>query len=436
MSDPAIKNKMTRFIGIKNNFIYVVSEKQFSNKDFEVVELPQEFNHVSAEELITNYRYSNGELKSKKVSKPIQELKIAFVGNFKMRCGISTYAENLWPEVAKHAKDFKLFVEENDFPTGNISDFGNEKLNEDQYIVCWKRGGTLNRLVDEIKNYDPDIILISHEFGLWPVATYWLSMMTQLSQYRIITTMHSVFHHRDKTICEEAMPEIIVHLEGARKVLKEEKQISGKVHVIPHGCYTLNTNKLWNIYKTKNTVIQTGFLYHYKNWSGSLRAIAHLKKSLPDVYFTGICSESPFNAVEHQLYFNELMDLIQELGIEDNVCLLRGYKSDSVLNSFFETNNVAIFPYSSPKEHEVFGVSGAARLAMSKNLPIITSNGNHFQDIPSIKCSSPEEMSNAMLKLLTDRQAYAEQISKQKEYMLENTWEKVAAAYIKVFEGI
>ena len=69
---------------------------------------------------------------------------------------------------------------------------------------------------------------INHEFGLWPNASYWLSMLTQLSEYRIITTLHSVFpQHYDKTICEAAIPEIIVHSEGAKQAL-EKKGVRSK----------------------------------------------------------------------------------------------------------------------------------------------------------------------------------------------------------------
>ncbi len=430
----SVIKKTPRFIGIKNNFIHVVSDKEVSHSNLEMLPLPEEFENISSEDLIVNFRYSNNQLKRKLVSKPISKLKIAFVGNFKMRCGISTYNENLWPLIAKQTQDFKLFVEENDFPTGSLYELGDFKIREDQVSVCWKRGKSLKKLADEIKEYDPDIVVIAHEFGLFPHANHWLSFMSELSQYRLITIMHSVFHHKDKAICEAAMPEIIVHLEGAKKVLKEEKNLSSKVNVIHHGCFPPNPNKLWNIYRTEHTVIQTGFLFRYKSWDTSLRAIAILKEKIPDIFFTGICSESPFNMVEHQLYYNELTDLIEQLGISENVSLIRGYQSDNVLNNFMETNNIALFPYTSTPEHEVFGVSGAARLAMAKSLPIVSSKGNHFEDIPSIKCETAEEMAEEIYKLFSDKNLYNQQIAKQNEYLFENTWEKVAQQYIKIFE--
>lgn len=51
---------MTRFVGIKNNHISIVSDKSFVTDDsIKVIELPKEFNHLSSEELIVNCRFSN-----------------------------------------------------------------------------------------------------------------------------------------------------------------------------------------------------------------------------------------------------------------------------------------------------------------------------------------------------------------------------------------
>jgi glycosyltransferase involved in cell wall biosynthesis len=248
--------------------------------------------------------------------------------------------------------------------------------------------------------------------------------------------MHSVFHHQDKTICEAAIPEIIVHLQGAKTVLKNEKRIPGKVYVIPHGCLPLaNKDKLWDNYQSKHTVIQAGFGFVYKNYGNSITATAILKEKYNDVFFTGLFSESPYNKVGHQLYYDELIQLIEELKVQDNVAIIRGFQSDETLDSYFRTNRVAVFPYDSSPGHEVFGASGAARLAMSANLPIITSRIPHFSDLPSVKVSTPKEMAEALDKMFSDENFMKEQLSKQADYLIENNWSNIARKYLDVFEG-
>jgi glycosyltransferase involved in cell wall biosynthesis len=286
--------------------------------------------------------------------------------------------------------------------------------------------------VRAIKAYDPDIVWIQHEFGLWPNARYWLSMMTQLSGYRVISSHHSVFpYHKDKTLCEVG-PEIIVHLEGARQCLKETKGVLGKVHMIPHGCYARSGTKYWNRYGSEHTILMQGFGFRYKNWEGALRATAILKQTYPDVFFTGLFSESPQNKLEHHRYYAELLALVSELGIENHVGLIRGFQTDSVIDAFLRINRVALFPYISHPEHEVFGASGAARLAMSREIPVVTSTVNHFTDLPTVKADGPEAMAEAIAKLF-DRSEAKKQVDIQNAYIDENSWAITAAKHIDVF---
>lgn len=425
-----------RFAGIKNNKIVVISNDLFASDDLFVVEVPDELSHIPSIDLITHCKFKNGKIVSKLAKKCAKKMKIALVGNWKMKCGIATYAENLWSQVIKHVGDYKLFIENNDSTTGELTEIGDMTMSSDKIIACWKRGHSLQELIKELKAYDPDVIWIQHEFGLWPNAMYWLSLMNQLSDYRVIVTMHSVFHHRDKTIVEAAIPEIVVHLEGAKDVLKNQKHIPGKVYVIPHGCFPCtNRERLWNFYKSEKTFLQFGFGFRYKGWENSIKAVSILKQRHSDVFFTGLFSESPHNKSEHQIYYDELMELVEKLGLEENVAIIRGYQSEESIDSYMRTNQATLFPYISHPAHEVFGASGAARIAMSKGLPVVTSSVNHFSDLPTIKADSPEEIANALEALFLNHKHRENQINVQIDYLNENTWENVAKRYISLFEN-
>ncbi len=426
---------MSRFISVKNKRICVISDKHIVGDNLNILEVPSHLDSISSEDLLCNYRVEGGDIISKDQKRSSKNLRIALVGNWRMSCGISTYAENLWPEVVRHVDDFKLFIEQSTDYSGDLNVFGNQILPDDKISVCWKRGESLLPLVNEIKKYNPHIVWIQHEFGLFPNACHWLSMMTQLSCYRVIVTMHSVFHHRDKTICEAAIPEIVTHLHGGHDVLKKEKGVAGKVYVIPHGCSSYSRERLWNFYRTDKTFMQHGFGFVYKGWENSIKTVAILKEKYPDVFFTGLFSESPYNLPAHQVYYNQLMDLVDKLNIHENVALIRGYQSDATLDSYLRTNQIAVFPYIDNKEHEVFGASGAARTAMTKGLPVVTSSVNHFSDLPTIKADTPEEMAVALERLFINKSAREEQISKQISYINENSWENIGLRYINLFES-
>jgi len=428
---------MVRFAGYKNNRIYVISDYPINNREYQVIEIPEVYNQISSKDLIINSKIKNATIVYKLKNKQAKDLKVALVTNWKMRCGISTYAENLLPEIINHIGDYKLFIEENiGENTGELNQIGNQIIPQEKISICWKRGESLQNLIKEINDYDPDIVWINHEFGLFSTATYWLSLMNQLSEYRVIVTMHSIFHHKDKTICEAAMPEIISHLQGGADVLKKEKGIPGKVHVIPHGCDECkDTSKLWNFYKTDHTFITQGFLFPYKKIDNSIKAVSLLKNKYPDIFFTGLCSESDYNKVGHQVYYNQLMDLIKELNLQENVALIRGYQSDETINSYLRTNKVSVFPYGSNPEHEVWGASGAARLAMSKGIPVISSSINHFSDLPTIKADGPEAIANALDLLFSNKELVKSQVEKQIQFLSDNSWQNMARKYIHLFEN-
>lgn len=419
-----------RFVGTnKDDHICIVSDALFQQDGMKVVEVPSSLIEVSNSDLIANYWVKNGRVKHRKEKKPASKIKLALVGNPGEACGIGTYCRNLFPELIKRVGDARLFIEKNDHPIDNTT-------LPNQVSSCWKRGQSLQPLIKELKAYDPDIILIQHEFGLFPNARYWLSMMSRLNDYRVICTMHSVFHHSDKTIVEASMPEIVVHLEDAKQVLKVEKGISGAVYVIPHGCYAFNKERLWNFYKSSRTFVQAGFGFSYKNFSASIKACGILKsKGYADVFFTALFSESPYASMEHQSYYDELQGLVEQLGLRENVAIIRGFQSDAVLDSFFRTNQVAVFPYIQQAGHEVFGASGAARLAMATNIPVITSSHNHFADLPTIKADSPEEIAIALEKLFNDPETKAKRLATQEKHIAEHTWAKTAERYIKAFES-
>lgn len=420
---------MKRYVGVRNDRIVIVSDFQFSDG----IAVPDELSGLTSPELMSRVRHRDGKFVVKHRAQSAKQMKVAFVGNWKMRCGISSYSENLWPEVAQHVGEFRLFVEKNDAPTSQMNKFGTTEIPEDHVIQCWTRGESVDQLVREIQAFDPDIVWIQHEFGLWANARHWLSMMSRLADYRVIVTMHSVFHHKDKTIVEAAMPEIVVHLDGAKNVLKEEKKLNSIVHVIPHGCFPIEKDRLWNFYKSDHTIIQYGFGFRYKGFSDAIKCVSILKKKYSDVFLTILFSESPFNKVQHELYYNELFELVNELGVYENVAIIRGFQSDETINSYLKTNKIAIFPYVSSPEHEVFGVSGAARGAMTKGMPVVTTSVNHFLDIPSIKAETPEAMAQEIEKLYDSKKLYKEQVQKQNQFLEENSWEKIAQLYIELF---
>lgn len=417
---------MRRWVGYKTDRVKTISNHLFVSNELSILEVPQELDGIANDELLLA-RVRNNQIILPSAKKNIKQTKLAIITNIYQKCGLSTYIENLLDPLLKAAGDYRIFAEYNDVETDVEKKW--------PIIKSWKRGTEPTELIQKIKEYDPDVIWINHEWGLWSNASFWLSMLTQLSEYRVITTLHSVFpYHFDKTICEAAIQEIIVHSEGAKQAL-EKKGVRAKINIIQHGCYAItNQTKLWNMYQSSHTFVQSGFGFPYKGLKTSIKAAAILKNKYPDVFLTILFSESPFNKVGHQTYYDELMALVYKLNIQNNIAIIRGYQSDEVIDAYYRTNSVAVFPYESNPEHIVFGSSGAIRLAAAKGIPTISSNINHFSGFPSIRINNEQELADALDRLFESPILQKEQVERQNQYIKENSWDNVATQYIKVFE--
>jgi len=422
---------MSKFIGIKNGKIQIISDNIFNNADLQILELPEALCDIPSEKLLSEYIVKNNQIINKFTPLVAKHMKVAFVSNYAQACGLSTYFENLLQSLMGKVGDFKLFIETNAHATVSLSNISNEQM-----VTCWSRGEPLNNLIKELKEYNPDLIVINHEFGLYPNARHWMSMMTQLSNYKILTILHSVFpYHYDKIIVEASMKNILVHSEEARQVLYNKGSRSN-IYVIPHGCYaSTNQDKLWNFYKSDATFMQIGFGFKYKAFEDCIKATALLKETYPNIFFTALFSESPHAKIEHDSYYNYLIELTNELKVQDNVSIIRGFQDDKVIDAFLRTNKVAVFPYKLSEAHLVYGASGAARLAMSKNIPVITSGIPHFADLPTIKANDVNEIAKELGALFANRSKMVEQINKQNIFIANNSWEITANKYIQVFES-
>jgi hypothetical protein len=112
---------MTKYLGIKNESICLISDRSFINSEYKIIELPKELEVLSNKELVLNYKIKDGKIVSIVGEKNIKNLKVALINNWKMQCGISTYAEFLYNDLIPHLNDYKLFIEKNSNTTGPLN---------------------------------------------------------------------------------------------------------------------------------------------------------------------------------------------------------------------------------------------------------------------------------------------------------------------------
>lgn len=356
--------------------------------------------------------------------KPLSEMKVAGICNWGDQCGIATYTEQLVPELRKHVKEVKIFAE--DIPG-----------TEQDVLRCWKRGQSCIDMAKQVLDYEPDVIFIQHEFGIFPKATHFLKLLEMFDGVPYIVTLHSVYEHLDKTICTSYIRNIITHSQNGKDCLARMGH-RNNVFVLPHGCNVYpNTDQLWNIFQNERTIIQFGFGFDYKGLDQAIEAVSILKKrsdEFKDIFYCFLCSESKHTRSIQTRYYNTIRALVEEKGLEDNVVVLRGYLSDEHMQNFLRTAKLAVFPYKNDPKNTVYGASGAVRKAMSNGIPVIASGCHLFDDLEGVlpRPETAEELADEIAKVFTSQNHRSELIKKAKTFVTENSWECVGRKYAEI----
>ncbi len=408
----------------KHRIVVGASSHHFAIKDCTVEHVP----HMSRKDV------------AKLIGKPLEvlepkkqphELRVACICNWNDACGISTYTKFLIDALAPKVKEVRIFSEENDNPT---------YPDDERVVRCWKRGRSMKSCVEQVLAWKPDYIIIQHEFGIFPKAPHFLQMLQMLDRTRYAITLHSVYQHLDKTICTSAIKNIIVHSEEGKACLRRLGH-DQNIFIVPHGCVQYNdVTELWNIFQVPYVLVQFGFGFFYKGVDRAIEAISLLKQQekFKDIFYVYLCSDSGHFDGVHNQYYAFLMDKIKELGLEENVSIIRKFHSEKTINNYLRTAKIALFPYMTDPNHVVFGASGAIRVAMANGIPVIASKSHMFDDLEGVlpRPDSAEELAKEIDEIFSNEQYRNELKEKTNRHIQANTWDVAAEKYLEVYQSL
>lgn len=381
-------------------------------------------------------------------------LRVAYIGNYKSNCGISTYNEDLLNSVLDTAHKVNpdigihVFAEYGKAQSDDSEYSKSERLDGDpEWITrCWSRGEhpKLN-LIKAIIAFWPDIVHISHEYGIYPQAYYFTSLVSVLKAYgiEVVSTMHSVYEHKDKVVTENAPDHLIVHTVEAKLCLMKKGISESKITVIPHGSpISSDTISLlppdWNTWQSEHTIFHAGFMFEYKGHLRMMNVISRLKGRYPDVHYIIQGSANPIHMAEHDAVYDKLVSLSKELGIEGNVTINRGFVSTDVLLSHIRTVKCCVLPYVTHPEHDVRATSGIARLVLTTETPLVVSDVHLFDDVKDVAdvATSDDELYTAISNVFEQKGLSEMQKKKRLDFLAATSWSTIATKTLILYRRL
>jgi glycosyltransferase involved in cell wall biosynthesis len=359
-------------------------------------------------------------------------MKVAIIGPAGLRCGIGTYLVALADELQELC-DLKIFAHYG----GNL----------EGPIYCWDRNDFPHfKLIDEINKFKPDVIHCQHEFGYFPKAAQFSSLMSYFrwKGYKTVTTLHSTYsNHYDKTVTEASAGQIIVHTQSAKDVLANKGINSDKITIIPHGSKFLTNDEtllpeLFDTWRNPHTVFSSGFLFGYKNFSGALDVIAALKDKYPNIHYIINGSENPSCMNEHDKVYKEIMEKAEKMNLLSNLTLNRGFISEKALLSFIRTVKCCLLPYRNDPVSAVHATSGMGRLFIGTETPLVVSSAYLFEDINHIALvgDNTDELANQIDKIFQHKIDFDQMKKDRINFLKETSWKRTAEKTIDLYHSL
>jgi glycosyltransferase involved in cell wall biosynthesis len=375
---------LSKYAGYSGTDIVWVSDtKYFGGK---TVKIPKRVQTLDPKALMRYYKVKGGRI----VHKYKDPERIALISTFDVNCGIATFSKYLADAIHPNVKDIKIFAETNENAGSGLHPY--------PVVRCWNRQTGYEDLIENMITYDPDLIIIQHEFSFFHKINWWNTLMSQLGRWRTLVTFHTVLEHRvnhpqaslnyrSKAFAEAACPEIVVHSKKARETLRD-RGYAGRVHYIPHGCFPpeklphLPVEK-YGMYP-KQSLFQYGFGGRYKGWEFAINTMELVVKDFPDACYVGVFNVPVSDDLEYERYYKTLLDMIRDKKLTKNVAIHYGYQETEMLRNFLRGSKIAFFPYQTPANWASWGASGAIQLPLSLGTPTILGDYPAFYDFKGL----------------------------------------------------
>ncbi len=376
---------------------------------------------------------------------------ICFLSTYPPReCGIATFCRDLAYAIKKkfNPKIDINIAAINEDPTAmyNYSSKVKHKISQsdiEDYIELAKK-------LNQTKSVK--VVNIQHEFGLFG-GEYGNNIIPFLETIEkpVVVTFHSVIEDPDdyqkkvvKSIIDRSDAGVVMAKKAVDILVKDYDADKKKIHFVPHGTPQIpysdpDAEKKKLGFKDKIILSTFGLLNRGKGIEYIIKSLPKVVEKYPNVLYLIIGETHPqIRRKEGEKYRNKLKELIDELGLKDNVKFYNKYLTLKEIISYLKATDI----YISPGLDEKQIVSGTLAYAFAAGRPIVSTRFPHAKEILSdgagitVKFKSPKAYEKAILKLLDNPELRKEMA--QRAYLLSRNsiWPNVAQSYMKIYEKL
>ena len=371
--------------------------------------------------------------------------RVCFVSSFPPReCGIASFTRDLVDEIDKlgmFRRSRVAAVNE----SGASYNYGDRV----RFEIEQKSLRTYGRAADYVSNSEIALSNLQHEFGLFggDWGDYILQYLQELNVPNVVT-LHTVLRNPEEKVHQvvsglvETSLRVIVMTRRSRRILLEQYGAPArKVRIIPHGVpkvdMTVNARAKTFLRLNGRLVLSTfGLIHRGKGIEYAISALPAIVDKEPRALYLVLGETHPeVRKREGESYRNELMDLVERLGMKDYVRFHNRYLMKRELKRYLYATDIYLAPYLEEEQSS----SGTLAYAMGFGKPVIATPFAHAVEaigtLRGILCKfrDPASIANATIKLLNPKKRNI-MGGRAYRYASEKNWAAIAIKYAEIFK--
>lgn len=359
------------------------------------------------------------------------------------QCGIATYAFKL-------IQNLKL-----QYPALKIQKFelvhSIEKTGPAKFVLRNDLIEDYFKASELINSSDIDVVDIQHEFKIFgkPDGEN-IEVLLDNIKKPIASTLHTVHPNlsekRERVFEKIVMRSNLLFLfsEDAKiLILKKYNVPSSKVIVIPHGVPTIpfrlpNECLKRKYYSGELIFVSAGHMRESKGYEMALNALSELKKITTIKFRYFIAGADHPENVTATPYRNQLIELINKLGLRENVTLINKYLSEKRLIELLQMADVCLVPYSRKEQSS----SGILALMLACGRPIVTTPFQYaisqITTMSGVVADSflPVDFTKAIGKLFESKNSWETMMQYNHAITQSWNWPSIADRYVLNYNNI
>ncbi|MBC7319526.1 glycosyltransferase [bacterium] len=375
-------------------------------------------------------------------------MRLAFISTYPpQECGIANFTRDLVDAILSNSKDIDIFVFA---PTDSYInlDFNYEK----SFLIYPGRDNYID-IADTINSLEIDCISLQHEYGLFSGndGDDILYLLDRLN-VPVVTTLHTILTEpteSQKSILKEIgnlSEYLVVMTPSGIRLLRDIYRIDkGKIRFIYHGIPNLSPTLSKEEMKEKLGIPDDTFILSTFGLLSEGKGIEYVLWALPKVleefnvkYLIIGRTHPKVVRNEGEKYREKLLNIVSELGLEDNVIFVNRYLTQEEIINYLEMTDIYITPYLNPQQI----TSGTLSYAIGLGKVVISTPYIYAKDMLSngrgflCRFRDPDSIGDIILHILRN----PDELDRTREKILnlreEMSWSNVGARYIKLFQEV